>query len=57
MAETKANQVELTKELLGKIKDYLKADIVGYITEEGGNAFVFHIPGGKKIRIQAEEIK
>ena len=57
MAETKANQVELAKELLGKIKDYLKADIVGYITEEGENAFVFNIPGGKKIRIQAEEIK
>ena len=57
MSEIKEQQVELSKELLGKIKEYLKADIVGYITEEGENAFVFHIPGGKKIRIQAEEIK
>ena len=57
MAETKENQVQITKELLGKIQEYLKADIVGYITEEGENAFVFNIPGGKKIRIQAEEIE
>ena len=57
MAEMKKNQEQITAVLLGKIKECLKTDIVGYITEEGGNAFVFNIPGGKKIRIQAEEIQ
>ncbi|MBQ9114022.1 MAG: hypothetical protein IJY05_03765 [Clostridia bacterium] len=56
MKATNEKQTSITQEFVAKVKEYLKEEIVGFITEEGENSFIFHLPGGKKIRVNAEEI-
>lgn len=57
MKATNEKQAPVTQELMSKMKEYLRADLVGFITEEGENSFIFNLPGGKKIRVKAEEIE
>lgn len=57
MKATNEKQAPVTQELISKMKEYLRADLVGFITEEGENSFIFNLPGGKKIRVKAEEIE
>ena len=56
MKATNEKKSLISQELIAKIKEFLKEEIVGFITEEGENFFIFNLPGGKKIRVNAEEI-
>ena len=49
MKATNEKQAPISQELIAKIK-------VGFITEEREDSFVFNLSGGKKIRVNAEEI-
>ena len=57
MKATNEKQAPISQELIAKIKEYLREEIVGFITEEGEDSFVFNLSGGKKIRVNAEEIQ
>ena len=57
MTKVGTEKKNLANDLLEKIKEYLKAEIVGRITQEEENFLIFSLPGGKKIRVKAEEIE
>ncbi|MBQ3019255.1 MAG: hypothetical protein IJD77_01535 [Clostridia bacterium] len=56
MKATNEKQAPISQELIAKIKEHLREEIVGFITEEREDSFVFNLSGGKKIRVNAEEI-
>lgn len=55
MKTTEGKTNEVAKELLERIEAYLKEELVGWVEKREENGFLFALPGGKKVRVSAEE--